>query len=81
MHQGLRNGGGVTFDVQTGPNPFDSYIEVQRPRGSGEIQLFNIAGDLIIKTEGSRLNTNFVPPGVYMINLNTKAGPYCKKMI
>ncbi|MDD4970272.1 MAG: DUF2271 domain-containing protein [Paludibacter sp.] len=65
---------------QVYPNPTSTSIFVNGP-GIDEIEVFNIAGKSLLKTNLHNVNLNALPKGVYMLKINSEAGTVMKKLV
>lgn len=62
------------------PNPTSSSIYVAG-LDINEIEIFNIAGKSLIKTNLQNVNLSSLPKGVYMIKINSENGSVMKKLV
>jgi len=65
---------------QVYPNPTSSSIYVNG-LNIQEIEIFNMAGTSLLKTNLHNVNLNTLPKGVYMIKINSETGSVMKKLI
>lgn len=67
------------------PNPFSGSITLSGLKGTTEVKLYNMLGDVVrsitISTSTFDLRTPELPAGVYFIQLQSEAGIFVKKLI
>jgi len=64
------------------PNPASEYIELpEGMSGDKELAIYNALGSLILrmKPEGSRMNINFLPQGIYFLKIDGKVSKFVKQ--
>jgi len=67
-------------DIMVFPNPTDGIINLSKDIVITDIEVLNLKGQIIIKSEqNNRVNLNNLPNGLYLVKINTLNGSIIKR--
>jgi hypothetical protein len=71
------------LDVMIYPNPAKNKINIQYPENikNHQIRLFNMFGQVMLKTVANTVDVSKLPLGVYIVNIETERGTINQKII
>lgn len=64
------------------PNPTTDFLNIKTEKSIGNVSVFDISGKNVnVKSDGDKIDVRSLPPGTYLINIETKDGVSTEKFI
>jgi hypothetical protein len=72
----------TTKDISIYPNPAKDFVNIQSEKRVQTIEIYNMAGQKVLETKETKINTSNLKPGVYMVKIkDVKNQMTSKKLI